>query len=306
MATSILPDRFTDGDFSCWLRHFERCALANNWNEATKLLKLPAFLQGPAASYYDALADDERDTYNNVVASLTKSFSPAVNRERFYSDFEQQILRPTEDPSLYLWRLKEILRNAEPDLSQEASEVLLRRQFLKGLPASLRLKLLESDPTSDLPKMLSFAQRFRALEALPCTSPNPSCAAVNTPLPPDESSPVTSYPPSTPQQPQIAAEQQQRLLNLERLVSKMVEDQRQFIAAVSPSTADHLPQRRLSTRCFICHDVGHNAKDCAARRGIMQCTLCHGWGHSSLHCANHSSSNHSRKFPSLNFQGVPR
>ena len=107
-----------------------------------------------------------------------------MNHERFYPDFEQQILCPTEDPSLYLWRLKEILRNAELDLPQEASEVLLYGQFLKGLLANLRLKLLESDPDPDLPKMLLFAQRFRAFEALPCTSPNPSCTTVNTASPP--------------------------------------------------------------------------------------------------------------------------
>ena len=39
---------------------------------------------------------------------------------------------------------------AEPDLSPDAIDVLLRRQFMRGLPPPLRLKLLESDPTPDL------------------------------------------------------------------------------------------------------------------------------------------------------------
>ena len=44
---SLLPDRFTEGDFSCWLRPFKLCTLNSIWAEATKLLKLPAFLQLP-------------------------------------------------------------------------------------------------------------------------------------------------------------------------------------------------------------------------------------------------------------------
>ncbi len=35
---------------------------------------------------------------------------------------------------------------------------------MKGLPKSIRIKLLESDPTPDLNKMVSFVQRYRAIQ----------------------------------------------------------------------------------------------------------------------------------------------
>ena len=44
-----------EGNFNAWLCHFERCAAANEWDEATHLLKLPVFLHGPAAAYIDSL-----------------------------------------------------------------------------------------------------------------------------------------------------------------------------------------------------------------------------------------------------------
>ena len=53
-------------------------------------------------------------------------------------------------PFAILWRLKYLLRMAEPDLNPDAIDALLRRQFMRGLPPPLRLKLLESDPTPDL------------------------------------------------------------------------------------------------------------------------------------------------------------
>ena len=120
MATQIMPEWFSGGDFTSWLRHFDRCAAANAWNTDTRLVKLPAFLHGPADVYFDSLAEGEKDTLPHMIASLKRCFTPAVDREKFYRDFNQQTVRPSEDPSLYLWRLKDLLRNAEPDLSDDA------------------------------------------------------------------------------------------------------------------------------------------------------------------------------------------
>eukprot|EP00794_Sanderia_malayensis_P002386 gene2386-biopygen1273 len=217
---SILPERFAGGNFTTWLRHFDRCARANMWNEGIRLLKLPAFLSGPAATYFDSLAADEKDTLPHLLASLQRCFTPAIDHEKFYRDFDTQVLRPAEDPSLYLWRLKDLLRNAEPDLSEGAFEALLRRQFMKGLTHHIRMKLLESDPTLNLTRMVDFAQRFRALAQLPADSPA-TCAVIDTIEPPHAVSPLP--PPRDPvaSQPQQQTQQQQRaLINWSALFSK--------------------------------------------------------------------------------------
>ena len=62
MSKSIYPERYVEGNFNAWLRHFERCAAANEWDEATHLLKLPVFLHGPAAAYIDSLEFTQHDT----------------------------------------------------------------------------------------------------------------------------------------------------------------------------------------------------------------------------------------------------
>ena len=137
------------------------------------LAKLPAFLHGPAAVYFDSLAAADKDTLLHLLDNLKNCFSPVANRENFYRELEQQALRPTEDPSIYLWCLRDLLHRAKPDLSADAFDALLRRQFTKGL----RLQLLESDPTPTLDTMVSFTQRFCALDDLPIYPPAP-CAAV--------------------------------------------------------------------------------------------------------------------------------
>ena len=61
MTTQIMPEPFSAGDFTACLRQLERCAVANEWDTATRLLKLPAFLHGPAADDFESLAKGERD-----------------------------------------------------------------------------------------------------------------------------------------------------------------------------------------------------------------------------------------------------
>eukprot|EP00794_Sanderia_malayensis_P019737 gene19737-biopygen14572 len=165
---NVLPERFSEGNFSGWLKHFTRCAQANGWDtDAKRFAKLPAFLQGPAATYFESLGEDEKNTYSHLTTSLLRCFSPPVDRERHYRVFEDSTLRASEDPMLFLWRLKACLKDAEPDLRNAAFDALLKRQFMKGLPNGMKMKLLESNPIQQLDEMGSFAQRHRAIQALP-------------------------------------------------------------------------------------------------------------------------------------------
>ena len=269
MATNIIPERFSSGDFLSWFRHFERCAQANSWNEETRLCKLPAFLQGPAASYFESLDAGDRTTYQDLVDGLKNCFAPAVNREQYYREFEEHCLRPTEDPTLYLWRLKDALHLAEPDLSEDAFDALLRRQFFKGLPNVVQLKLLESHPTPGLDEMLAFSKRFRSLQVLP--SGNPACATTTHAVPPQ-------FPCDEPQC--------KSRDDLQMLLTQVVEGQNQLIAAIGESRSSSRPE----IRCFECHEVGHMRRHCPRRRrsgkGNRQCSLCSGWGHNESICAN--------------------
>ena len=307
MTTQILPERFSDGDFGTWLRHFDRCASANAWDDDTRLAKLPAFLHGPAAVYFDSLAATQKDTLPHLLDSLKSCFTPTANREKFYREFEQQALRPTEDPSLYLWRLKDLLRRAEPDLSADAFDALLRRQFMKGLPLTLRMKLLEADPTPNLASMVSFAQRFRALDDLPM-GPPASCAAVHQNKPDSPALPESLH-----------VQQQQRLDHLEHLISKMADQQDNLVAAVSSlslNSTTPVPPKGVSyrpregVRCFFCHEVGHLVHQCKKCQGASRCTACGGWGHSAQNCStlSHMDSNQLslQGCKSLNYQRVPR
>ena len=92
-----------------------------------------------------------------------------------------RFLRPDEDPALFQWELEELLSKADPELSNDGRQALLARQFMKGLPADLRLRLLEFNPTPSLKDMGEFVQRHRAIHR---TAPFPVFASSQRDSPP--------------------------------------------------------------------------------------------------------------------------
>eukprot|EP00794_Sanderia_malayensis_P002724 gene2724-3149_t len=108
------PEGLAERNLKKRVCQFNVCAAANTWNAAKKLAVLPAFLRGPAAAYYHTLADDEKDTFEHLTTSLQGLLCPAVGCEQYYRDFEQCLLRPTEEPSLFLWSIRDLLSKVEP------------------------------------------------------------------------------------------------------------------------------------------------------------------------------------------------
>ena len=292
MAT-ILPEKFDHGAFPAWLRQFECCASANKWADEDKVLKLPAFLRGVAATHFHALTDAQKDSYDHLIENLTAALCPAVCKEMFYADFTARLLHDKEDPAVYLHSLRGLLDKADPTLSAAAKEALLSRQFLTGLPAAMQLKLLEHNPTPKLTEMVSFCKQLLGIRLVAGEVPSPPLCAATASI---ESTPnvATSF----------AAVQA-----LTTAVKELQIQQKAVIAALSKKPGpNRLFQESKGVRCIFCKEIGHIGRNCPfklhgpstkstgqnsgcaqTRQGwqeAMKSTLCGGQGHSHHNCAN--------------------
>ena len=123
------------------------------------------FARGLLPLFYESFEDETKDTNAHLAESLRDCFKPSVNHESYYEELHFQAFTPSENPSFCSWRLQELLRTVEPDLSDDAFNALLR--FTRGLPRDLGFKVLEPDPTPNLDRMVQIAQQFHTLDALP-------------------------------------------------------------------------------------------------------------------------------------------
>ena len=79
------------------------------------------------------LTEDEKRDFGVVKEKLIRKLAPLefVSLEQF----QKRAIFPGESIGMYLYELKRLLRQAMPELAEDASQQLLIHQFLAGLPA---------------------------------------------------------------------------------------------------------------------------------------------------------------------------
>ena len=280
MATSILPSKFDGDDIVEWLREFDACALANNLKDEDKVKKLPAFLRGRAATHFYAIPADERKTYDEATKKLKDALCPAVERENYYVKFEARMLRVGEDPSIYKWELEQLLEKADPTLAVEAKSALLGRQFIRGLPSAIRGRLLDHNPTPSLAEMLSFVQRYRAVEHR---------------NPPTSASTTTEKPSADVNQ--LVGLMTELVARQKTLEDQVASSQELYAAAIKQQDQQ---SPRATRACYQCGKQGHFARECRnsrqrQNRSNVQCYNCRRYGQFARECGNYAP---------LNYQGA--
>ena len=73
---------------------------------------------------------------------MKEALWPKASRENYFAEFESRMLRPGEDPSVFKLELEQILLKAQPTIDPAAKTALLTRQFMRGLPRNMKIKLL--------------------------------------------------------------------------------------------------------------------------------------------------------------------
>ena len=232
MAAHIsIPKPFASGDATEWFKRFKICSKANQWNNATKAVKLPTLMEGEALAIWLGLSEEEQDDFSVTKEKLINAMNPTA----FVSleEFHRRKLCPSELVSVFVHDLKGLLDRAMPKVEKVVHD---QHQFLTGLPDAV------SRATGDVKTLDAAVERSRLLMAL------------------GDSSHMAAVVPQTASELEQLKEQVEKLT--EMVAAIPVRQQRAKRQCYHCRRTGHL-QRDCPFRdhCFTCGRPGHIAKN---------------------------------------------
>ena len=155
--TGEVPDAFTD-----WLARFNVIATANGWNDAKKLIVLPACLAQYAFQVYEGLAADAKDTYEHLTEALVKKFGAKEKSMVWRMQLRALKRTPGESLDAFVFRLRKLANKAYPDVRDEEKEIIIKEQFILGQGKDVQFHLLRLDDAKTLPDIIETSKKFEA------------------------------------------------------------------------------------------------------------------------------------------------
>ena len=241
-ATHVsIPKSFSSGDAREWFQKFKICSDANGWDGAKKAKKLPTLLEGEALAAWMELTEEEKRDFGVVKEKLIRKLAPLefVSLEQF----QKRAIFPGESIGMYLYELKRLLRQAMPELAEDASQQLLIHQFLAGLPAPVSRQLRAVGNTTNLEQIVERAKVLMVVDS------SEKVAAVQS-----ENSEVSS----------LKAQIQELTEQVAVLTTQ--KNSKKQLQCFHCKQAGHIqrycPNRVRERRCYVCGRLGHIAANC--------------------------------------------
>ena len=250
MATStgggiVLPEHLQDDNARSWFKRFEACCAANGWNAAKRLASLPTLLKGRAWAIYEALKEEETDTYDHLKEALLTRLSPDTDEDRICAreQLSRRKLQGDRESVDELARdLERLLDKASPDLPIDIRDRELKFHLMSALPekVSLQLKLLPAQSyTQTISKATELLLIYRRADK----------AELEGHIQ------------------QVTQSKDERLTKLEAAVQQVSEQLTALSSQSQPPNTTSFPKparnhRLKDIKCFNCGRRGHLARNC--------------------------------------------
>lgn len=147
---------------------FNRAARANRWNDLTKLLQLPCYLEGAALSYFETIEEECRD-FEDASGKLKDSFKCATKHEKAYFQLISKKQQPLED----LWQFYHATLSLCHDVNPRMTDTEKIGFVLRGLQPKFLEKVNLMD-NATLEKLRSNLQKVEVTNFMVgSTTPKP-------------------------------------------------------------------------------------------------------------------------------------
>lgn len=145
----MIPKLEVGDDIKQYLITFERLAMAYQWPEVERLVRLVPYLSGRArAAYVTMAAEDTRD-YQEVKEAIFSKYD--INEEVYRQRFRDPDIRPDESPKEFYNRLKDLYGKwiqPEKKTKEKVGDTIILEQFYRSLTQELQVWVKERGPKS--------------------------------------------------------------------------------------------------------------------------------------------------------------
>ena len=157
-----LPRPLAEGDPTDWFLKYEICCVLNDWGNDLKAKKLLTLLEGEPLAIWLELSEEQRANYETAKAKIIKAMAPV----RFVSldNFRARKLKPNEELPVFFHELRQLLKQAMPEASEDTWKQLLLHQFVSGLPANISKQLRATGEVNDVDVVMERAKLLMTME----------------------------------------------------------------------------------------------------------------------------------------------
>jgi len=235
------PEKFSgdrDSDWTSWLAHFRRVALANNWNQAQQSNYIGLYLKGNALSFYEGLDNAIRvGALQPLLDEMAQRFGDVNRMPTIRVELQTRRQHRGESLSDFAEVMRKLARRAYPTLAGAVQDGMARDQFVSGLDSrDLRLHVRGADPQT-LDDALRRAMHFQCILDTDEGPQPPSTANICAVQPPPAALTTT----------------------LQTLTNRMAAMEAKLTALTTPSQGPPQDSRR---RCYICESIFHLSPEC--------------------------------------------
>ena len=139
------PKTFSDlgyDDATDFISKFERYCIFYNWSNAKKLAAISLLFEGPALAWYQTLANETKNNYNNLIDALCGQFASASAQFLQRQELNEQKQGNRENCSSYT---KDIIRKCS---RLGLTDIDRMNNFISGLNHDLKSHVILNRPQS--------------------------------------------------------------------------------------------------------------------------------------------------------------
>lgn len=261
-AFAMAPARFSgSGSVHRFFDDFNRFARFMKWNNERKLDALPLCLSGIARDAFDALSDEQKQSYEAAEAGMKSSFTSRSSVD-YYAALRELKYDGSSPLDAFVIELKQLISRAYPGAQPDE---LLLNSFLSALSDELYSEVVGAGVDSFQNAVTKVRNLLMAVRHTSRPAVRQMWAAGSgTPAP------AAPAPPAAPVTDPAIAHLERRIAQLETELSRS-----------GPRRGSTDPSRETRS-CYSCMEPGHLRRSCQYRTAI--CSFCNRRGHIARAC----------------------